>query len=87
MGGAVPARSVTLSRADAAHADVGAAALGLGGDWQGNKYQVKPCPPGFDALNDTLDDQAYRSLRTYPDDVAAQRSHPASRTTLVALVR
>jgi hypothetical protein len=46
-------------------ADAAGAAVGLGGDWQGNRYQVKPCPPGFDALNDTLDDQAYRSLPTY----------------------
>jgi hypothetical protein len=47
-------------------ADISGAALGLGGDWQGNRYQVKPCPPGFDALNDTLDDDAYRSLRACP---------------------
>jgi hypothetical protein len=44
---------------------VGAAAIGMDGDWQANKYQVKPLPPNFDPMTDTLDDAAYRSLPTY----------------------
>jgi hypothetical protein len=44
---------------------VAAAAIGLGGEWQANKYQIKPLPPGFDPIGDVLDDDAYKSLPTY----------------------
>ncbi len=30
----------------------------MAGDWQSNKYEVKPLPPGFDPMNDVMDDQA-----------------------------
>ena len=78
--GAAPTWHRPYPSADARCADVAAAAIGLDGDWQGYRYQVKPCPPGFDALNDTLDDQAYRSLRACPHHpphaAAAQRQAP-----------
>lgn len=45
--------------------DMVANAVGLGGDWQGNKYSVKPMPAGFDPMGDSLDDATYRSMPDY----------------------